>query len=253
MYSIRQRSGEWNTSAEALYKKEKFKYFAGEAVMKAIIVIIFGLTPVMLGASGKLMTDSSEINSRYSFFIADTNADQNNNITIVIPPKEEDQAGFLKEEQKQAEAGSWKTECEMETNFNTKDWMLGFGTGIQNTYGVSFLLRFHIRPLTNSVFVEKSSNVYRQYNERRMVLGMSAGWDYIIYKDAGIYINAGYGVSFAYFRGSDQKAETIITPMLGGGLLFQAFGSMPLHCGYEYIRTPEYPDHHINISAALIF
>lgn len=225
--------------------------------MKFLITIILGMIPVILGASDRFAEDSLFINNESSFLIAksDTTADENNNMTIVFPADEDDQEASTEKEQdnKPAEAGAWKKGLELETNFNTKDWMLGLGLGMQHTSGISLLLRFQIRPLTNTVFVEKSASVYRQYNERRMVLGLSASWDYMIIDPVGIYINAGYGVSFAYFKGSDNNPETIWTPMAGGGLLLQPWETTSLRFGYEYIRTPEYPNHHINISAALMF
>ncbi|HPS57536.1 MAG TPA: hypothetical protein PK514_05465 [Spirochaetota bacterium] len=225
--------------------------------MKVFMTIILGMIPVMLGASDRFTAESPLLTGDSSFLIAksDTTSDKNNNMTIVFPAGEDDQEESAGEEQdnKPAEAGTWKKGFELETNFNTKDWMLGLGLGMQHTSGISLLLRFQIRPLTNTVFVEKSASAYRQYNERRMVLGLSASWDYMIVQPVGIYINAGYGVSFAYFRGSDENPETIWTPMAGGGLLLQPWETTSLRFGYEYIRTPQYPDHHINISSMLMF
>ena len=225
--------------------------------MKVLITIILGMIPVMLGASDRFADDSFFLNRDSLFLIAksDTTDGGNNNMTIVFPAGEDDQeeSPEVERDNKPAEAGTWKKGLEFETNFNTKDWMMGLGLGMQHSSGIALLLRFQIRPLTNTVFVEKSASVYRQYNERRMVLGLSASWDYMIVQPFGIYINAGYGVSFAYFRGSDNNPETIWTPMTGGGLLLQPWETTSLRFGYEYIRTPEYPNHHINISAMLMF
>lgn len=236
-------------------KLMKFK-----VIMKSIFIVIFGLFPLMLGAVDMYETDSPFSNSDVSFLIAksDTKSDGNNNMTIVLPGDGEEEGGEVDEtsaadEGRPAEESTWKKGFELETNFNTKDWMLGFGLGMQHTSGISILLRFQVRPLTNTVFVEKSSNVYRQYNERRMVLGLSAAWDYMIIQPFGIYFNAGYGVSFAYFRGSDENPETIWTPMAGGGILVKPWVTTSIRCGYEYIKTQQYPDHHINISAMLMF
>ncbi len=224
-------------------------------ILKSIFVIIFGLYPLLLAGAEINESHSPFTCSDTSFLIAKSDTTGNNNMTIVLPAQDEDLEGTEEGDQpeKQKEPGVWKKGLELETNFNTKDWMLGFGLGMQHSSGISLLLRFQVRPLTNTVFVEKSESVYRQYNERRMVLGLSAGWDYIIYNGVGIYLTAGYGVSFAYFRGSDENPETVWTPMPGGGIFFQPWTYVSIKCGYEYIKTPQYPDHHINISSALMF
>lgn len=228
--------------------------------MKILFIFIFGLFPLMTAAADMHEWDLKNPGSSSSILIAKSGTadDGNNNMTIVIPGNEnengeEDDESPAADDNKPAAEGTWKKGFELETNFNTKDWMLGFGLGMQHSYGFSLLLRFQVRPLTNSVFVEKSSGVYRQYNERRMVLGLSAGWDYLITDGVGIYLTAGYGVSFAYFRGADENPETIWTPMPGGGILLQPWENVSFRCGYEYIRTPQYPNHHINISSALMF
>lgn len=236
------------------------KLMKSNVIMKSLFVLIVGLFPLMLAAADMYEADSPFSNRDSSFLIAksDTTSDGNNNMTIVLPGdggEDVDEEGetSASDEGKAAEESTWKKGFELETNFNTKDWMLGFGLGMQHTSGFSLLMRFQVRPLTNTVFVEKSSSVYRQYNERRMVLGLSAGWDYIVYNGVGIYLTAGYGVSFAYFRGSDQNPETIWTPMPGGGILFKPWENVSFKCGYEYIKTPQYPDHHINLSAVFMF
>lgn len=228
-------------------------------ILKSLFVIILGLYPLMSDAADIYGADSPFPGSGTPFLIAKSGTSgENNNMTIVLPAKDDDlekpegdkEAGS---EKVQGEAAVWKKGFEIETNFNTKDWMLGLGLGMQHSSGFSLLLRFQIRPLTNTVFVEKSPDVYRQYNERRMILGLSAGWDYMIAQPFGIYINAGYGVSFAYFRGSDESLENLWTPMAGGGILLKPWVSASFRFGYEYIRTPQYPDHHINISSMLMF
>lgn len=224
--------------------------------MKAFIIAMLILIPVMPGAGGTEMSGPLFFNGGRSIQVADSRkaGSGNDNITIVLPADEDINDESVEAEEKPAdENDAWKAGFELESNFNTKDWMLGFGFGMQHMSGISLLLRFQIRPLTNSVFAEKSPGVYRQYNERRMVLGLSAGWDYVIIDPFGIYITAGYGVSFAYFRGSYDNAETIVTPMPGGGFFVKPWESAAFRCGYEYIRTPDYPDHHINISAVFMF
>jgi hypothetical protein len=140
----------------------------------------------------------------------------------------------------------------IEFSANTKDLYIGGAAGVNMPdVDMAFMLYFSARPIELSVFRETGTDSYAQYNEYRYNFGLLADKRFQLTNSFGLYLNLGVVYSVGDYSGSAETAENEFCPM--GGVGYYIGNQYSFRMGYQYMKTPGFPDNRIYIAIMAIF
>ena len=140
-----------------------------------------------------------------------------------------------------------------ETVFNSDDFMMGFlpGLHLQNlnlTAGVLFLFR----PYKKKIRVERSTNLYYQFQEWRYVFGICLEKRFNLVNTIALSLSAGGGYTFGEYAGTSTSAKTSFLPILRIGINKEY--NKTLFClRYQFMEIPNVNNHQVNLSFIYMF
>lgn len=147
-----------------------------------------------------------------------------------------------------------------ETNFNGKDFLVGFDAGITDEKNLwSSKLKLNFRPFYKKVMLQESEHLFYQYREKRFFLALELNkyiTPIIINKTAlGIYIQGDGGYYFGSYRGTSESPLDYWVIAPGSGLVANFSNTLLISLGGSLFQTKSenIPDHQIRLDLNFTF